>query len=70
MSDESSAPVKATTPPPAWPSPWPYDFPVEDGSKTAKQVERLAPKDGRAPMKVTRRGIFRTAFVMPWCFAT
>ncbi|MEZ6007896.1 MAG: ubiquinol-cytochrome c reductase iron-sulfur subunit [Planctomycetota bacterium] len=70
MSDESSAPVKATTPPPAWPSPWPYDFPVEDGSKTAKQVERLAPKDGRAPMKVTRRGIFSTAFHAWAAFAT
>ena len=45
-----------------WPSPWPYDFPVDSEVPTAAdKVERLAPKDIRAPVKVTRRGMFSAA---------
>ena len=53
-----------------WPSPWPYDFPAESDASTQKQVERLIPTDGREPVKVTRRGLFGTAFHGWAAFAT
>lgn len=56
---------------PVWPSPWPYDFGVEGKARTPEQkVERLVPVETRAPLKVTRRGLF-AASVAGWgAFAT
>lgn len=60
----------AAAPTQQWPSPWPYDFPVGEGATTADQVDRLVPKDGRAPVTVTRRGLFSAAFHGWAAFAT
>jgi cytochrome b6-f complex iron-sulfur subunit len=57
--------------PPAWPSPWPYDFPVEGKAVTPKdKVERLAPRETRPPLKVTRRSLFGPVLAGWGAFAT
>ncbi len=75
MADDVQVPTAkrsapASAPPPAWPSPWPYDFPVEAGSKSTRQVERLAPTDGKPTLELTRRGLFSAAFHGWAAFAT
>lgn len=52
---------QSTQPKPAqqWPSPWPYDFPVEGKAKGSDdKVARLSGVDGGPPLAVTRRGLF------------
>ncbi len=56
--------------PAQWPSPWPYDFPVEgkvpsSPDKVARVAGAEAPK-----LTVTRRGLFSTAFLGWGAFAT
>ncbi len=54
-----------------WPSPWPYDFPVEgEAQSSADKVKRLVVTDGRPPVTVTRRGLFGSAFIGWGAFAT
>ena len=56
---------KTDTPRPVqeWPSPWPYDFPVEGAAKDAgDKVARLDVGE-REALPVTRRGLFSAAFV-------
>lgn len=45
-----------------WPSPWPYDFPVEGtATSAAEKVERLAIRDSKAPLTMTRRSLLGPA---------
>lgn len=47
-----------------WPSPWPYDFPVEGSVQSPEEkVDRLAVKDATAGLELTRRSLFSAAAV-------
>jgi cytochrome b6-f complex iron-sulfur subunit len=55
-----------------WPSPWPYDFPVEGEARISKDkaARIVAAETGGAPLRVTRRDAF-LAVVAGWgAFAT
>jgi cytochrome b6-f complex iron-sulfur subunit len=64
-----TTPEKTT---PQWPSPWPYDFPVEGDAKSAKdKVARVAGiQEVKAPVQVTRRDAFLAALGGWAAFAT
>jgi cytochrome b6-f complex iron-sulfur subunit len=56
--------------PTQWPSPWPYDFPVEGKVPAAPdKVARVAGVEP-APLKVTRRSLFGAAFLGWGAFLT
>src|SRR2546425_8583073 len=57
--------------PAQWPSPWPYDFPVEGKVPSAPdKVARVAGVEPAPPLRVTRRGLFGAAFLGWGAFAT
>lgn len=54
-----------------WPSPWPYDFPVAGtATKADDKVERLAVKDPKPPLPVTRRAVFASTIIGWGAFST
>ncbi len=55
----------------AWPSPWPYDFPVEAKTPVATdKVARIAGPEGGQPLVLTRRSLFGAAFLGWGAFLT
>lgn len=57
--------------PAQWPSPWPYDFPVEGSAPAAPdKVARVAGVEPAPPVQLTRRGLFGTAFLGWGAFLT
>jgi cytochrome b6-f complex iron-sulfur subunit len=57
--------------PTQWPSPWPYDFPVEGKVPAAPdKVARVAGAEPGPQLKLTRRGLFGTAFLGWGAFLT
>jgi len=57
--------------PAAWPSPWPYDFPVEGKVPAAPdKVARIAGVEPARPVAMTRRSLFGPAFLGWGAFLT
>lgn len=56
--------------PAQWPSPWPYDFPVEGKVPAAPDKVARAVGAEPAPLRVTRRGAFGAAFLGWGAFLT
>ena len=54
-----------------WPSPWPYDFPVEGKVPSAPdKVARVAGAEPQAPLTLTRRSLFSASMLGWGAFAT
>lgn len=53
-----------------WPSPWPYDFPVEGSAQTAADKVARLDVGTRTPLTVSRRNLFSAAMVGWGAFAT
>jgi cytochrome b6-f complex iron-sulfur subunit len=57
--------------PAQWPSPWPYDFPVEGKVPAAPdKVARVVGAEPTPALRLTRRGLFGAAFLGWGAFAT